>query len=146
MAHTLGIDHQPGVLAGHHALRTRASSNRCEAFLSARDVAPAVAALGVQFARLRSQLVARHGHQQVLELLRLVQLILAGAGPHKETGQDRLTNVRRVEQPAQGGVMQPAPHFQADNALELPDQLRGRLFVAGPNAPDEFCEQVLVRH
>ena len=58
------------------------------------------AAHHLRLARLTGQLVAGHDHQQLYELIGLVQVVLPRGGADEEAAHDRLADVHGIEQAA----------------------------------------------
>ena len=50
---------------------------------------------------LVGQLIVGHGHEQLEQLLGLVQIILPGGGPHEETAEHRLAHIHGIEKALQ---------------------------------------------
>ena len=107
-----------------------------------------VAPLRLLLAHLVRQLVLGHPHQQSDELFRLLQVVLAGDGADEKAGQNRLTDVHRVEDAAQALVLhaQPDAHPRANDRLIAPHQLLRRLGVAGSDAADQVGGVVALGH
>ena len=100
----------------------------------------------VLLAGLVSDLVAGDAHQQLQQLLGLVQVILAGGGPDEEVGQHRLADVRRIQEAPQLRVGQADADGDADGRLVAAHQLRRRRPVPGAHPADEVAEGNVVRH
>ena len=114
--------------------------------LIARADAAVITALGVLLARLRGELVPGHGREQLEQLLRGLQLVLPRGHPDEEAGQDRLADVHRFKHAPEPRIGKPKSHGAADRRLVGPDQLRGRIGVAGTDSSDQRIEGGSINH
>ena len=80
--------------------------------------------------------------------MRLVQVVHPGGDPEEEVAEDRLADVHRLELRAQLGPVEAEPGADptADLRLELADQLRSGIGVAGPHAADVLREGFVLDH
>jgi hypothetical protein len=100
----------------------------------------AVAALGAVAARLRGHFFPGHAQQQFQQVVGAVQLVLPCGGAEEEAGQDRLADVGGVEHAVEVRIVESPPHLDADDRLELPDQLDRGLGLTGPDAAEQVVK------
>jgi hypothetical protein len=69
---------------------------------------------------------------------------LSGGRAEEKTRQHRLTDVQRIEEPVQAGVIQMQPHLAADQRLIFTDQLDGGSGVPRADPADKVGEFLVV--
>jgi hypothetical protein len=85
---------------------------------------------------LKAQLVLRHRHEQLEQLIRLLEFVLPRRRPHEEAGHHGLADVHGVERGGKPGIAEPEADGAANGRLVALDQQARRILVASPHLLD----------
>jgi hypothetical protein len=105
-----------------------------------------VTALGTLFIYLIGEFVAGHACQQLEQLLRLLQLVLAQRYPYKETAQDGPANIERIKETPQAWIAQAQAHGPADGRFIPAHQFGGGGLISCSNPANKIAERRGLSH
>src|SRR5262249_7845443 len=90
--------------------------------------------------------VPGHGSQELNELFRFLKLEFARCCPQKESGEDRLGDDYRIEEPPQSRFGQPGTDGDANGRLVAANQFGAGDFVPRANTTYQIQKSELFRH